>query len=51
MNDYLEFFAPDCTLHPEISSRQDNGNTKQYLDAITKYGKFHNSYSFINNCP
>ena len=48
MNDYLEFFAPDCTLHPEISSRQDNGNTKQYLDAITKYGKI-NFYLLFNN--
>lgn len=37
MNDYLEFFAPDFTLHPEIPSRQDNANTKQYLDSINKF--------------
>jgi histone deacetylase 3 len=37
MNDYLEFFAPDFTLHPEIVTRQDNANSKQYLDSITKH--------------
>lgn len=38
MNDYLEFFAPDFTLHPEIPVKVvDNANTKQYLDAITKH--------------
>uniref|UniRef100_A0A182QSK7 Histone deacetylase n=1 Tax=Anopheles farauti TaxID=69004 RepID=A0A182QSK7_9DIPT len=37
MNDYLEFFAPDFTLHPDIPSRQDNANSKQYLEAITRH--------------
>lgn len=37
MNDYLEFFAPDFTLHPEIPSRQDNANSKQYLELITRH--------------
>lgn len=37
MNDYLEFFAPDFTLHPEIPSRQDNANTKQYLELINRH--------------
>lgn len=37
MNDYLEFFAPDFTLHPEIPSRQDNANSKQYLDLISRH--------------
>lgn len=37
MNDYLEFFAPDFTLHPEITTRQDNANTKQYLETIIKH--------------
>lgn len=35
--EYLEYFAPDFTLHPESASRQDNGNNKQYLEAIPKY--------------
>ncbi|XP_026489054.1 histone deacetylase 3 [Vanessa tameamea] len=34
--EYLEFFAPDFQLHPEISSTS-NANTKQYLEAITKH--------------
>lgn len=37
MNDYLEFFAPDFTLHPEIPSRQENANSKQYLEVITRH--------------
>lgn len=39
LTQYLEFFAPDFTLHPDIS-RPDtttNANTKQYLEAITKH--------------
>lgn len=35
--EYLEFFAPDFTLHPEVITRQENVNSKQYLEAITKY--------------
>jgi hypothetical protein len=26
--EYLEYFAPDFTLHPDISTKQDNQNTK-----------------------
>lgn len=37
MTDYLEFFAPDFTLHPEIPTRQDNANSKQYLEMIAKH--------------
>lgn len=37
MTDYLEFFAPDFTLHPDVPSRQENANSKQYLEMITKY--------------
>lgn len=33
-NEYLEYFAPDFNLHPDISTKQDNLNTKQYLDNI-----------------
>ncbi|KAJ8929650.1 hypothetical protein NQ314_017633 [Rhamnusium bicolor] len=35
--EYLEFFAPDFTLHPEVVTRQENANSKQYLDAITRF--------------
>jgi len=34
---YLEFFKPDFVLHPEIPSRSENANTKQYLETITKH--------------
>ncbi|CAG9559417.1 unnamed protein product [Danaus chrysippus] len=34
--EYLEFFAPDFQLHPEINSTS-NANSKQYLEAITKH--------------
>lgn len=34
--DYLEFFAPDFTLHPEVVTRTENANSRQYLEAITK---------------
>lgn len=37
MTDYLEFFAPDFTLHPEIPSRLENANSKQYLELISKH--------------
>lgn len=37
MNEYLEFFAPDFSLHPEVVSRQDNANSKQYLELIVKH--------------
>lgn len=37
MNDYLECFAPDFALHPEFSNRQENTNSKQYLELITRH--------------
>ncbi|KAG8194392.1 hypothetical protein JTE90_011006 [Oedothorax gibbosus] len=35
-NEYFEYFAPDFNLHPDVSKRQDNANSKQYLEAIVK---------------
>ncbi|XP_026333194.1 histone deacetylase 3 isoform X1 [Hyposmocoma kahamanoa] len=41
--EYLEFFAPDFQLHPDINrpvfrpDSTNNANSKQYLEAITKY--------------
>jgi histone deacetylase 3 len=35
--EYLEYFAPDFTLHPDVVTRQDNANSKQYLETITKH--------------
>ncbi|KAI8442390.1 hypothetical protein MSG28_005908 [Choristoneura fumiferana] len=36
LTEYLELFAPDFQLHPEINST-NNANSKQYLEAITKH--------------
>lgn len=36
-HDYFEYFAPDFTLHPENSSKQDNFNTRQYLDTLRQF--------------
>ncbi|BFY99924.1 hypothetical protein BsWGS_02964 [Bradybaena similaris] len=33
-NEYLEYFGPDFFLHPEIFTKQENLNTRQYLDNI-----------------
>lgn len=35
-NEYFEYFAPDFSLHPEVVTRQENANTKQYIEAIIK---------------
>ncbi|KAL0867581.1 hypothetical protein ABMA27_008349 [Loxostege sticticalis] len=34
--EYLEFFAPDFQLHPDVGNT-NNANSKQYLEAITKH--------------
>jgi histone deacetylase 3 len=33
----LEYFAPDFTLHPDIFTKQENANTKQYLDTLRQF--------------
>ncbi|CAG7837718.1 unnamed protein product [Allacma fusca] len=35
--EYFEYFAPDFTLHPEVVTRQENANSKQYLELIVKH--------------
>ncbi len=34
--DYFEYFSPDFSLHPETNPRQENANSKQYLDSIVE---------------
>lgn len=34
--EYFEYFAPDFSLHPDIDPRQENANSRQYLDAIVE---------------
>ncbi|BFZ64749.1 histone deacetylase [Saitoella coloradoensis] len=31
---YLEFFGPDYTLHPRLTGRVENRNTRKYLDGV-----------------
>jgi len=33
-NEYLDDFGPDYLLHPDIFTKQENQNTRQYLDNI-----------------
>jgi len=33
-NEYLEFFAPDFALHPDLSTKLENANSRNYLDTI-----------------
>eukprot|EP01117_Protostelium_nocturnum_P018504 TRINITY_DN7752_c0_g1_i1.p1 TRINITY_DN7752_c0_g1~~TRINITY_DN7752_c0_g1_i1.p1 ORF type:complete len:433 (-),score=113.99 TRINITY_DN7752_c0_g1_i1:477-1775(-) len=33
-NDYFEYFGPDFQLHPEITSRFENLNSRQYIESI-----------------
>lgn len=33
-NEYWKYFGPDFSLNPEIFTKQDNQNTRQYLDNI-----------------
>merc|ERR1719435_177685 len=33
-NEYLEFFAPDFALHPDLSTKLENANSRVYLDTI-----------------
>ncbi|KAL3320638.1 Histone deacetylase 3 [Cichlidogyrus casuarinus] len=33
-SDYLDFFHPQYVLHPDLSTKLDNANTKQYIEAL-----------------
>ncbi|XP_054270562.1 histone deacetylase 3 [Macrosteles quadrilineatus] len=47
--EYLEYFAPDFTLHPDIVTRQDNANSKQYLETIVK--NVYDNLKLLQNSP
>ncbi len=34
MNDFIDFFGPDYKLHPNISTKIENQNTRAYLDSL-----------------
>uniref|UniRef100_A0A915EY90 Histone deacetylase n=1 Tax=Echinococcus canadensis TaxID=519352 RepID=A0A915EY90_9CEST len=33
-SEYIEYFAPDYTLHPDLNTKMENANTKSYVDAL-----------------
>nr|CAD7463646.1 unnamed protein product [Timema tahoe] len=47
--EYFEYFSPDFSLHPELVSRQENANSKQYLEAITKH--VYDNLKMCHNSP
>lgn len=47
--EYFEYFAPDFSLHPDVVTRQENANSKQYLEAITK--TIHENLRMIEHAP
>lgn len=30
--EYFEYFGPDFTLHPDVSTKMENQNTRQVID-------------------
>ncbi|KAK2158305.1 hypothetical protein LSH36_173g05060 [Paralvinella palmiformis] len=48
-NEYLAYFAPDFSLNPEISTKQENLNTKQYLDSIKQF--IHENLRHVAHAP
>ena len=47
--EYFEYFSPDFSLHPEFSVRQENVNTRQYLDAIVQ--TTHDNLKMVAHAP
>lgn len=35
--EYFEYFGPDFTLHPDVSTKMENQNTRQYLEQIKQH--------------
>lgn len=32
--EYFEYFGPDFTLHPDVSTKIENQNSRQYLESV-----------------
>ena len=47
--EYFEFFAPDFSLHPDINPRQENANSRQYLELMIE--TCHNNLKMIQHAP
>ena len=35
-SEYLEYFSPDLSLHPELEIRSENANSREYLESIVE---------------
>ena len=35
-SEYLEYFSPDLSLHPELEIRSENTNSREYLESIVE---------------
>ncbi|KAG8133019.1 putative Histone deacetylase protein [Naja naja] len=46
---YFEYFAPDFTLHPDVSTRIENQNSRQYLDQIRQ--TIFENLKMLNHAP
>ena len=47
--EYFEYFAPDFSLFPDINPRQENANSRQYLDSIME--TMHNQLKIVQHAP
>uniref|UniRef100_A0A8C5VDX2 Histone deacetylase 3 n=1 Tax=Microcebus murinus TaxID=30608 RepID=A0A8C5VDX2_MICMU len=47
--EYFEYFAPDFTLHPDVSTRIENQNSRQYLDQIRQ--TIFENLKMLNHAP
>ncbi|CAL4060493.1 unnamed protein product, partial [Meganyctiphanes norvegica] len=48
-SEYFQYFAPDFSLHPDVITRQENGNSRQYLEAIVKH--VHDNLRMVQHAP
>uniref|UniRef100_A0A673KLZ4 Histone deacetylase 3 n=1 Tax=Sinocyclocheilus rhinocerous TaxID=307959 RepID=A0A673KLZ4_9TELE len=48
-SEYFEYFAPDFTLHPDVSTRIENQNSRQYLEQIRQ--TVFESLKMLNHAP
>uniref|UniRef100_A0A2K5PRG1 Histone deacetylase domain-containing protein n=1 Tax=Cebus imitator TaxID=2715852 RepID=A0A2K5PRG1_CEBIM len=48
-SEYFEYFAPDFTLHPDVSTRIENQNSRQYLDQICQ--TIFENLKMLNHAP
>ncbi|NWT60788.1 HDAC3 deacetylase, partial [Erythrocercus mccallii] len=49
ISEYFEYFAPDFTLHPDVSTRIENQNSRQYLDQIRQ--TIFENLKMLNHAP